>query len=65
MSARWRKLLGGLAIVVFVVAYAAAAAMVFDRLPDQPLVRLAYMAVVGILWGLPLIPLIQWMNRGR
>lgn len=65
MPARIRKLIGGVGIVVFLVAYACLASMLFDHLPNQPLVRLVYMAVAGIGWGVPLIPLIQWMNRGR
>jgi hypothetical protein len=41
------------------------AATVFGYLPKQPWVQLAYMAVAGILWGVPLFPLISWMSGGR
>jgi hypothetical protein len=34
-------------------------------LPANDGVKLAYFAIVGIGWGLPIIPLITWMNRGR
>jgi len=65
MSARWRKLIGGIALLVFVAVYAVTAAKLFDHLPNWLWLRLAYMAVVGIGWGVPIIPLISWMNRGR
>ncbi len=65
MTARLRKLIGGVGILAFLAIYARTAVVVFSWLPNQPLVQLLYMAVVGIAWGLPLIPLIQWMNRGR
>jgi len=65
MSTRIRKLIGGFLIVAFLAAYAATAAAIGARLPEQWLVKLAYYVVVGTAWGLPLIPLLSWMNRGR
>ena len=65
MPARLRKLVGGLTIVVFVIAYAALAVTVAAWLTANALVKLAYFLVVGIAWGAPVIPLISWMNRGR
>jgi len=65
MSARWRKLIGGVGMLVFLAVYARTAVVVFGYLPSQPWLQLAYMAIVGIAWGVPLIPFISWMNRGR
>jgi hypothetical protein len=65
MPARWRKLIGGIGMLVFLAVYARTAVVVFGLLPPQPWIQLAYMAVVGILWGVPLFPLISWMSRGR
>jgi hypothetical protein len=65
MPNRLRKLVGGLGLVVFVVAYAALAVTVAGWLPPNALVKLAYFLVVGVAWGGPVIPLIAWMNRGR
>ncbi len=65
MPARWRKFIGGIGMLVFLGLYAALAVMLFDRLPDVWAIKLAYMAVVGIVWGVPLFPLITWMSRGR
>jgi len=65
MPASIRKLIGGVLMLVFLGAYAFAAVMVFAHLPNQPGIQLAYMAIVGLAWGVPLFPLISWMNRGR
>ena len=65
MPARWRKLIGGVGMLVFLAVYARTAVVLFGYLPNQPWLQLVYMAVVGIAWGLPLIPFIAWMNRGR
>ena len=63
MSSSTRKFIGMLAIMIFLVAYMIAASILGDRLPDNLAVKLAYFALVGTLWGVPLFPLIKWMNR--
>ena len=64
MPTRLRKLVGSVGILVFLGAYVGIAGAVYVRIPPGPLFTLAYFAVVGIAWGLPLIPLIRWMNGG-
>lgn len=63
MTPRIRKLVGTVAIVLFLGLYAAAAIVVADHLPRHPAVSLAYFLIVGVAWGLPLFPLLSWMNR--
>ena len=63
MNPRIKKLVGTLGIVVFLFLYVAAALAIADRLPDHPAVHLIYFVIVGVAWGLPLIPLMVWMNR--
>ena len=65
MSSRLRKLVGSLAILVFLALYVSGAVLLADHLPPGRIVQFAYFAAVGILWGAPLAPLIWWMNRGR
>jgi hypothetical protein len=65
MSARVRKAIGGIAMLVFLTAYVVAMATLGERVPNQWLLKLAFYGVAGTAWGLPLIPLITWMNRGR
>lgn len=65
MNARVRKFIGSLGILAFLLAYAALAVTVGGHVPQVWWAELAYYVVVGIVWGLPVIPLIIWMNHGR
>ena len=65
MSPRVRKLVGSLMVLVFLGFYVWAAATLAERLPDRPALQLIYFAVVGTAWGLPLFPLITWIQSGR
>jgi hypothetical protein len=65
MKARARKAIGGLGMLAFLAVYVWIASSIGTRLPNQWAIRLAYYAAAGIAWGLPLIPLISWMNRGE
>ena len=65
MSGRWRNFLGGIAILVFLAVYVGIAVIIGDRIPDHWAARLAYFAIVGTAWGVPLIPLLSWIAKGR
>ncbi len=65
MSARARKAIGSLGILLFLGVYAWLVVTVGSRLPAIWWAQLPYYLVAGIAWGLPVIPLIAWMNRGR
>jgi hypothetical protein len=65
MHPRLRSFIGSVAILVFLVGYVWTATAIADRLPDDPMIKLVYFAVAGLAWGLPLLPLMTWMNRGR
>lgn len=65
MTARLRKLIGLFAILAFVVVYAVVVVLIAERLPDSRAVEWLFYVVAGLAWGLPILPLISWMNRGR
>lgn len=65
MPVRAKKLIGLVLILAFLVAYVGLAAAIGERLPQHWAVLLVYYGVVGTLWGVPLFPLIRWMNRER
>ena len=46
-------------------AFGAWVASVGDHVPRIWWAQLPYYLVAGTAWGLPVIPLIIWMNRGR
>lgn len=65
MPPRLRKLIGALAMIAFVIVYAPIAmALAESRIVDAPAAirSLAYVAL-GLVWILPLMPLIRWMER--
>lgn len=62
MSPRIRKLVGMLLMLAFLLVYVVIAVAVAGYLPKHPAVSLIYFAVVGVAWGLPLFPLLKWMN---
>ena len=68
MNTRTRKLVGGLAMLLFVVVYALVAMALADSRPvnEAPeLFRTLVYVVLGLAWVLPMMPLIVWMERGR
>ena len=66
MTVRQRKLLGGVLMMIFVIAYALAAMALAQARIVQDSGRLwqtLFFAVLGIGWILPLMPLIRWMEK--
>lgn len=64
MRSRTRKLLGPPIILAILVGWCWLAVTINELLPQHPLVQMAFFAVAGLGWGLPVIPLMSWMNRG-
>jgi hypothetical protein len=64
-SGRWRKLVGAITMIAFIFLYAPIAMALADsRIVDAPpLVRSLAYVVLGLVWILPLMPLIRWMER--
>ena len=60
-----RKLIGTVAILIFVCVYALVAmALAQGRITDAPkLVQTVAYIALGLAWVLPLLPLIKWMER--
>ena len=65
MSMRLRKLIGSFAVLVFIVLYVGAVIRLAAYVPDHGVLQAAFFIVAGISWGIPILPLISWMNRGR
>lgn len=63
MSPRLRKLIGMFGILGFLAFYVVAISTLGDHVPDHWAVKLVYYALAGTFWGVPLFPLIRWMNR--
>jgi len=66
MPRRARKLIGGVAMLVFVVVYALIAMALAQARPLQEapaLVQSLGYVILGLAWTLPLMPLIKWRER--
>ncbi len=65
MSARARKLIGTIVLLVFLALYAwAAAAIGSGRITlAPPWAQLAYFVAAGLAWVVPAALLIRWMQR--
>lgn len=65
MSIRVRKFIGLIALIVFIVLYVGLMVRIGERVPANWAAQLAFYALAGLGWGVPILPLISWMNRGR
>jgi uncharacterized membrane protein len=65
MSPRLRKFIGLIAILTWLAAYITVVASLGDEIPQGWGWQLAYYGFFGTFWGVPLFPLIRWMNRER
>lgn len=63
MGPRTRKFVGSIGVLVFLAAYIWAAATASEFVPKHPAAQLAFFALAGTLWGVPLLPLIAWMQK--
>ena len=63
MSPRAPKFIGMLAILAFLALYVVAISTIGDYVPNHWAAKLVFYAIAGTFWGVPLFPLIRWMNR--
>jgi hypothetical protein len=65
MTLRTRKLVGAIALLVFLAIYALAAMMaaIVLQVSASKIVELVYYPVAGLLWLPPAMWLVKWMQR--
>lgn len=65
MPQRLRKLLGSVVLVAFVSVYALTAmTLAAAKLPGASgWVQLVFFVVAGLLWVVPAVPLVAWMQK--
>jgi branched-subunit amino acid permease len=65
MSRSWRKFIGMMATLIYIPLYALIAmALAQGRITTAPtLVQTVFYIILGLVWVLPLLPLIKWMER--
>jgi hypothetical protein len=65
MSMRLRKLVGLVGILAFILFYLGLVIRLSAYAPAHGPLQFAFYALAGVCWGIPILPLISWMNRGR
>jgi len=66
VKASWRKPAGMLAILLLILVWVVLVASFSVQIGALPvLVQLVVYIVLGIVWILPLKPLLRWMETGR
>ena len=68
MSPHIRKLIGGAGMVAFVLVYALVAMALVDSRPVQEaneILRTLIYVALGLVWVLPMMPLVVWMETGK
>jgi hypothetical protein len=65
MNPRLRKLIGLFGILAFLLFYVGLVVRIAAYVPDHGPWQLAFYFLAGISWGVPILPLISWMNRER
>ncbi len=60
-----RKLIGTIVLLAFIIVYALLAMAIAEgRIRDAPaLIQTVVYIVLGLVWVLPVMPLIRWMER--
>ena len=62
----WRQPVGILLILLLIAGWAVVVASIAPLLADAPRwLHVLYYLVAGIVWILPLKPLLRWMETGR
>ena len=64
MGARARRFVAAMGVLVFLAFWVWALIALRALFPASALVDFLFFAVGGTAWGLPLIPLLKWAERG-
>jgi len=59
-----RRVVAAILTLAFLAFYVWAVIAVGEHLPDHWLAQLAFYGLAGIVWGVPLLPLFSWAERG-
>ncbi len=64
MSARSKRALASLVLVIYMLAFIGLAAFVAPPLADKKWLLGIATFVAGVTWAVPLIPFLRWVSRG-
>ena len=64
MPPRARRAVAAAGVLAFLAVWVWGAVTLGARLPANPWIHLVFYGIAGIGWGVPLIPLLRWAERG-
>jgi len=65
MPLRLKKLLGSLGIMLFLLFWISLTVGLSGFVPRHWAAELAFYAFFGLAWGLPLLPVLKWMEKTK
>ena len=65
MPLRLKKMLGSLFICVFVLFWVVLSVGLANHVPHKWYLEVPFYAVMGLGWGLPVLPILSWMERTK
>ena len=65
MPARVKKIFGSLFIFAFVIFWIWLATALSGFVPENKAAELVFYAVAGLGWGIPIMPVLAWMEREK
>jgi hypothetical protein len=65
MPLRLKKMLGSLLICVFVLFWVVLSVGLANHVPHKWYLEVPFYAVMGLGWGLPVLPILSWMERTK
>ena len=64
MPPRARRAVAAAGVLAFLALWVWGTVTLGARLPANPWIQLLFYGIAGTAWGLPLIPLLRWAERG-
>lgn len=64
MSPRLRRAVAAVGVLVFLAVYVWAVIAVGEHVPPVWWMKVLYFAAAGTFWGIPILPLLSWAERG-
>lgn len=65
MPLRLKKIFGALLVVVFMLFWVWLAVSLSGFVPDNKFWEMIFYTIAGLGWGVPLFPLLQWMEKTK
>jgi len=63
LSLPLRRAIACVGIILFLIFYVGLISNIGQRLPDHPLIRMLFYGLAGIVWGIPVLPIISWSEN--